>query len=191
MTREDLEFRISQYADGTLPEQDVAALDEVFATDAQARASLGEYRALDAVLKREMKLPEVKWEELAAAISVAVAKEELPARTIRLWTVKTFARVAIAAMVMVAVGVGLMQLRPTRETVANKPMQNAATGVVAVAGPSVEAAKGAPVAVVSIGPSLLAQRQNNRVGETIVYRAPRVVIASRQGNRQDGSRLPY
>ena len=53
MIDETLEFRISQYADGTLPAAEVADLEAILASDAEARALLDEYRKLDVVLKRE------------------------------------------------------------------------------------------------------------------------------------------
>ena len=42
MTRDELEFRISQYLDGALAAGEQAALEARFATDADARAMLDE-----------------------------------------------------------------------------------------------------------------------------------------------------
>ena len=197
MTRDQLEFQISQYADGTLSSDETAALDEIFARDADARAMLAEYRRLDAMLKREMPLPAMAWDKLAAGLSEAVAHEEIPTRTLRIWTTRTWTRVAMAAVVLLAVGTTLLwHLRPASNNtvVVNPPTaveNDQPTALVSVTGPASEAGAGAPVAVVEIGPSPLAQRQNSRLAETIVYRPPRVVIASGQSNRQDTQRLPY
>ena len=198
MTRDQLEFQISQYADGTLPAEDVAALDEIFARDAEARQMLAEYRRLDRMLQREMPLPQVQWDRLAASLSEAVAREESPVRTIRLWTTRPWTRVAIAAVVALAIGTAiLLHLRPATnnnlviDSTAPQTDDATAVAIVNVTGPAVETAAGEPLAVVEIGPSPLAERQNNRLAESIVYRAPRVVIASGQSNRQDTQRLPY
>jgi anti-sigma factor RsiW len=204
MKREELEFRISQYAGGTLPADDVAALDEILARDSEARSLLAEYRGLDAMLKRELPLPKVEWDALSASISSAVAREQIPAKTIKLWTLQTWSRVAVAAMVLMVVALAAMlpsrgsntgdvaTTTPT-PTPPVRPIQTtpAVVHVASVTGPAVERGRGAPVAVVSIGPSALAQQRNNRWAETIVYRPPRVVIASGQASRQDSQRLPY
>src|SRR5437016_363877 len=62
MDREQLEFRITQYLDGDLPAAEVAALEQVLAVDADARKVLGQHRALDAALKRELPVPQMKWD---------------------------------------------------------------------------------------------------------------------------------
>src|SRR6266511_2754497 len=51
MTREQLEFLISQYLDGSLTADEVVALEQVLARDESARALLEEHRKLDALLK--------------------------------------------------------------------------------------------------------------------------------------------
>jgi anti-sigma factor RsiW len=193
MTRDQLEFQISQYVDGTLSADDVAALDEIFARDPEARTILAEYRAVDAMLKREgAPLPDVKWDALAATLSAAVAKEELPQRRLRIWTA-TWTRVAVAAMVVFAIGLTMwIHMQPaTNGTIANNDPVKPPVAVANVTGPAIESAPAAPVAIVSIGPSPLAQASHARLAETMVYRPPRVVIASGQANRQDTPRLPY
>src|SRR4051812_13161780 len=75
MFDEQLEFQISQYADGTLPADEVAALEAILAADADARALLEEFRSLNASLKRELPLPAVRWDRLAEHLSAAVAAE--------------------------------------------------------------------------------------------------------------------
>jgi anti-sigma factor RsiW len=52
MTPDQLEFSISQYIDGALAPLEQAVLDEVLATDANARALLEQYRKLNALVKR-------------------------------------------------------------------------------------------------------------------------------------------
>src|SRR4051794_9728356 len=106
MDRERLEFSISQYVDGTLPPADVAALEAELAFDADGRALLDDFRAMDAALKREMPLPAVNWERLADHIAKAVAEED-PATTslpIRAWWRPA---IAVAAAVLIAVGAAI------------------------------------------------------------------------------------
>src|SRR5207248_856416 len=132
MTRDDLEFSISQYLDGTLADGERSALEERLARDAEARALLAEEEALNAVLKRAKyaAMPAVRWDHLPEAISAAIDEqratgadeqpaEPMPMRlstggrqsarpsrsswTIRLWMP---AGLAAAASVLIAAGFG-------------------------------------------------------------------------------------
>jgi negative regulator of sigma E activity len=71
MTLEQLEFAITQYLDGTLPAEDVGALELRLAEDAQARGLLEEHRKLTAMLRSEP-LPALVWNELAKDLSAVV-----------------------------------------------------------------------------------------------------------------------
>jgi anti-sigma factor RsiW len=73
MTKDQLEFAISQHLDGTLPPEERAALERLLATDADAQRLLEEYRSLDLVAKGALPLPNVNWNKLSASISDAVA----------------------------------------------------------------------------------------------------------------------
>src|SRR5688500_20230694 len=105
MTRDELEFSISQYLDGTLGEAEEAALETRLASDADARALLGEYRRLDRTLKAAP-LPAFDYGALSDRISAAVAREDEPAQSYRLHWVRTAAGLAIAACVVIAVEIG-------------------------------------------------------------------------------------
>jgi anti-sigma factor RsiW len=76
MNRDELEFSIAQYADGTLPADRRAALEAVLAADAGARAMLDAYRKLDAALAddRAARPLAVRWDRLAERISSGVAE---------------------------------------------------------------------------------------------------------------------
>ena len=80
MISEQIQFAISQYLDGTLPEGERAALEARLAADAELRRVLEEYRALHEALRGSMVLPAVKWEKLAERISASV--EQLAANPI-------------------------------------------------------------------------------------------------------------
>src|SRR5829696_3029990 len=73
---EQLEFQIAQFADGTLPPAEAAALEQLLATDADARALLQDYRRIGAELKTAMPLPAIDWAKLADRLSDAVAAED-------------------------------------------------------------------------------------------------------------------
>jgi anti-sigma-K factor RskA len=193
MINEHLEFLISQYTDGTLPAAEAAALEEVLSGDPAARALLEEYQALEIALKREMPLPEMNWDRLADHISAVVAQEEVAAndanRSYKIaWP--TWGRVAIAAMVLIAVGLAafLHLRRPERSNIVKSDPGPAP--VIVVTGPAPERGSGEVIEIVTITPSPLAQRSYRPVND-VVYRPPRVVIASGQSERQDSGRLPF
>ena len=197
MTREQLEFQISQYVDGTLSPAEVAALEQTLAGDAEARAVLEDFRKVDATLKRTgIPLPAINWDRLADHISAAVADEDRATTSIpiRAWWVR---RIAVAAAVGIVVGVGILWPRhggPQDVANSGDGGVNAtnAVAVVQITGP--EVATAAPDVQINIdGPSGDPSRQANyRIAEDIIYRPSRVVIASGQVDRQDNpSRLPY
>ena len=120
MTRDELEFSISQYLDGTLVDAERAALDVRLGHDAEARALLDEYRRFDALLKAAAgPLPAVNWDGLAGRISGAIdeaadrrdqEEQERQDRAYRIGTGAGWGQVgrwaAMAASVAVAFGVG-------------------------------------------------------------------------------------
>ncbi|MEO6434377.1 MAG: hypothetical protein ABIP55_01270 [Tepidisphaeraceae bacterium] len=194
MISEDLEFQISQYADGTLPGEEAAALESTLASDAEARALVEAYRKVDVLLKRELPLPQMNWDRLAGHISAAVAQEEVAAndanRSYRIaWPV--WSRLAIAAMVLLAVGLAaFMHLRPRADQIARLPNAPTVPPIILVTGPEPQRGGGAVIEIVSIAPSAVAQ-SSYRPADGVVYRPPRVVIASGQFDRQDSGRLPF
>src|SRR5688500_6358436 len=101
MPRDELEFSISQYLDGTLPAAERDALETRLGSDAEARALYAEYESLQGVLKAAVALPEVRWDSFAQHISAAVAREEMPAQSYKLANWFRPARLAIAASVLV------------------------------------------------------------------------------------------
>ena len=215
MIDEQLEFLISQYADGTLPESERALVDLRLQTDADARALLEENRSLDATLKSSMPLPAVNWDRLAEHLSDAVAAERDDAHTTGVWGRIGFGvRLAIAACVMLA-AVGLVVSTAMKsggtgnETVAqnggNDPVVNPShvtantnvapeqrpAPVVIVRGPAAQSPPAAPVVVVSVGPSSDVT-PNWRAAEGVVTGPSRAIwIASSYDGAQDTQRLPY
>jgi len=192
MDREQLEFRISQYVDGTLPAAEVAALEATLASDADARAMLADFRSLDAQLKHQAPLPAINWDRLAVHLCDAVAQEDEATEKSQSIPIRAWWRpIAIAASVLIVIGTVLLLPRHTGTQVATTPHQAAPITLVELAGP--EVSNRPPVVEVSMVSSAApAQQANYRLAEDIIYRAPRVVIASADSDRQDsGSRLPY
>jgi anti-sigma factor RsiW len=186
---EELEFRISQYADGTLPAAEAAALEATLAADSEARALLDDFRKLDVTLKREMPLPQVKWDRLAEHISAAVADEDRATTTYKIsaWWIRS---VAVAAVVVIAFGTVVLWPRGKQGGYATNPANPSnEVALIEVGGP--EVATKPAVEEISVEPSALAAAENFRIAEDIVYRPSRVVIASGEPDRQDSGRLPY
>ena len=104
MTRDEIEFLISQYLDGTANELDRSRIEEVLATDADARAILSDYQRLNVIVKSALPMPEIAWDEFSASISAETAKLDIPLKTFRIGF-GTWSKVAtIAAMLAVVVG---------------------------------------------------------------------------------------
>jgi hypothetical protein len=125
-----------------------------------------------------------------------VAERDGAGITIRLFT---WGRAAVAAIIVLAIG-GVVWMQSTRPAVVEElaivppPAIAAPTGVIEVSGPALAAATQAPVEEIAIGPSPLAQQQavNYAAAEDLIYRVPRVVIASGAVKRQDnGGLLPF
>ena len=199
MFDEQLEFQIAQYADGTLPAGERAALERVLADNADARALLDEYRRLDATLKREMPAPAMDWDKLAAHLSDAVAAEDRATTTIA-WPLRHAGKLAAAAAVIIVIGTAaLWLLRPSTPGENNfvdiippsPPTPNMAVAIVEISGPAAPAASQPALAQIEIGPSQWARETNFGVADPLVYRPPRVMIASGHIDRQDTGRLPF
>lgn len=145
MTHDELEYAISQYLDGVLPPLERAALEERLAGDAQARAMLEEYRKLDGVLQSSLPVPQVDWATFSAQTSKALDEAEAPIRHYKLHTAWPM-RIAIAAMVMLAFGVGIFLMNQP-QTQKSQPI-----GVAVISGPSIAESAGPVVAEIKVGP---------------------------------------
>jgi negative regulator of sigma E activity len=130
MTDEQLQFAISQYADGSLPADEVAALEEQLAADGGARHLLEEYRRLNSLLREALPAPEMNWDQFARQISAAVSAasaasmpvQEQPA-SYRLPWAWGWKSVAMAASVLLCAALAIVVLRQTPQ---NGPTESAA-----------------------------------------------------------------
>ncbi len=187
ITRDEIEFLISQYLDGTANELDRARIEEVLATDAGARAILSDYQRLNVIVKSALPVPEIAWDEFSASISAETAKLDIPLKSFRIGF-GTWSKVAtIAAMLAVVVG-GIVKLRPSNSAVPNSETASRVavnTTPIDVEISAPPALASAPVSEIQIGqPSGLALVDYHS-SEAIVSAPSSIWIASGEGSAQD------
>ena len=193
----DLEFQISQYADGSLDEAARAALELQLKDDARARELLAEYQNLDAYVARvKAPLPPVDWSGFADRISRSLTDAEPSERSYRLIPAWSPARFALAASVLIASALGLSMLVAHQHSTAPTPavVAQVPTTILEISGPKVETPlSGTAVAEVSIGPSKQVAEGSSvsRYSDELVSRPSRLVLASGVGSSHDLSPLPY
>ena len=185
MSREQLEFRISQYVDNTLSASERVALEAELERDGEARELLSQYRGLNDLLRAEMGLPELNWDRLSDQISAAVADQEIPALRLRIGWV---AGLALAASVLIAVGIGIVAYVKGTSGPVNQP----APTIAKIEGPSAEAATQPALVRIDVGPGTDVAEAQYQLSEGIVYQPSSVrLIARDQEAGQDTHRSPY
>jgi anti-sigma factor RsiW len=200
MTRDELEFQISQYLDGTLVEDDQSALEARLADDADARALLDEYRRLDLVLKAAP-VPAVDWDALSTQICGAVAEQaEEPAQTYRIGAFRTMAGLALAACLLIGLGFGIRLMQPPRTNqtggggVALNPAKPPVEIVVVDASPAqaAPAASAEPIVGIAVGPATSLQDRPGFAGfhDELISRPSQVFIARGGEPVHDATFLP-
>ena len=187
----DLELSITQYLDGSLSSAERTALEKQLDADPAARAMLDEHRKLDALL-RSSPVPQLQWDALANQISAAVAKVEIPVeaepvRSNRMTWLRIGVPMAIAASMMIGVGVAFHFFRPN----ANLPAGNPAPPAVAViTGPQVETTAAPSQVQISVGPAQVASSDDStlwRYSDDVTSRPAHVTVASGINPAQDSS----
>lgn len=187
MITQELEFQISQYLDGTLAGAELAALEERLATDSSTRQLLAEYRQLDLSL-RSAPLPPIDFDALSDRITASVARQPEPAQSYRLPWSRAFVGFAVAASVLLAVGVGIRRLQSPAgsgaEVAVNTtpnhrdPIRIEVVDAVAAAAPSTQ-----PAVEVAVGPSPLLQQQPALAfNDDELLTRPSQVFIARSGN---------
>jgi anti-sigma factor RsiW len=201
MDREQLEFRICQYLDGTLPAGDRAALEQTLAADADAQAMLAQHRRLQQQLNRHLATPELNWDRLAEHLSASVAEAaaadvrgsqpiSLP---VRFGWRQPWGWLSAAASVLLAATVTLLVARHARHAVAPLPLEMANRPSSIVIVPQPEPPAGSPVEQITIGPSpaLAAQGGDWRYAQGVVAAPSRAVVVSRaDAGRDNHAPLP-
>jgi hypothetical protein len=209
MTEDRLEFLISEHLDGSLSSSDAEALHAALAESEQARSLLRQYESLnDCVRRSSPRLPEIRWDRLAERISGAVASVADsvaasdaagdPSNNDDRGFIKfriVMPRLAIAASILIAIGVGLIASRPSSRpapaTPVHRPLVDTAANAAPVAGPplaasieitgpSEEAAAAPPTIDIAVGPPAHLARGDEpwRYAEDVVENPSTVTIAS-------------
>jgi anti-sigma factor RsiW len=206
MTRDELEFSISQYLDGTLAADQRDALDERLATDAEARALYAEYQTLQGVLVSSLPaMPEVDWDRFATRVSAAVGREEMPAQSYKIsrWLSRPM-QFAIAASVLIAGAIAFTLMRPAGTRPGTAPAISP-TQIVRIDSPTEAGGTPAEVAVdaspsqsppalsVAIVPPAAdeARPMVLRYADSVVQRPSRAMIVSAAPVGQDTSAAPF
>jgi len=189
MDLEQLEFAISQYLDGTLPAKERAALLQRIESDPVARELFETHRRIDAELRTGLRTPAVNWDRLAAQISAHIDRAEeaqAPAPTIKLTFVRRVMPFALAASVLIAVGIAAVVYLSSDNATQTNP-----TTVAVIEGPEAERGAGPQVADVSVGPAPDLS-PDWRTAEAVVAQPNTVIwIASGVDPGQDTHRSPY
>jgi len=177
MSDDDLEFQISQYLDGTLPLPERVELEQRLGVDAEARRLLAEYRRLDERLSRDLPVPGVKWDRLAEHLSEVVAAADGPAVAGRIFPGIWVRRLAIAACLVLMVGVTVRHFRHQHISA-----ESEVNPTLVVIGPAAEEADGAAVQEIAVGPSAdfashgdsspASQNSVDRPGRAFIFSAP-------------------
>lgn len=192
MRTDELEFSISQYLDGTLPPLEAARVEEVLATDPNAREIFAEYQRLNDSL-RALPQPQVDWNTFASAISDKVAQEDAPLTNYQIGFGKVVKISAIAASILVVIGASVMFWKAPTTKVEGPQITVATTAkpTIEISGPTIEVGSTPAVAVISIGPAPGYADASRHSYEAVVSRPTRVVIASGTRQAQDSGDLPY
>lgn len=190
-TRDELEYAISQYLDGTLRPLERDTLEERLAADAEARALLAEYQELNNSLK-SLPVPAVAWDRFAAHISKAVEAEEAPVRHYSISAMSWSGRLAIAAMLLFGITIAVYFVQPHSDPI-NLPLKgNPDSSTIAViSGPTPQQASGAVIAEINIGPAASVASGNWRMTEDVVSRPTVVLIDKARSTAQDTEQSPY
>ena len=170
---------------------------------------LAEYAQLGSALKQSLPLADVRWDRLADHLSAAVDREDAAADERQRSRLRLFAPralpgwIAIAASVIIALGVGLRLVRTTPKprvggdngfAVAPKPAPSGE-----VIGPTVEVAEGAAVVEIEIGgpapgSAAAVAADTDYGGNDVVSRPTRSVVASGTASAvayQDSAYQPF
>ncbi len=90
MSNEQLEFLISQYLDGMLPDAERSALERRLGDDPEARALLDEYRSIDQTVGTcATPLPQLRWDVVAEKISQALVRTDADERLLAEYSNRT------------------------------------------------------------------------------------------------------
>lgn len=177
MTHDEIEFLISQHFDGTLDAAEAVKLRAILDSDASAQQLFAEHERLDRVLKASKIDLGIDQEWLTAEIAGHI--DEAQSQTYKIGGWSMFSRLAVAATVMVGVGLGALLLtrnspQPTQPTLAKTVEVSvpdpAKTDAVAVADVTVGVPSNMTPAMMS-ALFLADQRHGGRSGRVVIQPA--------------------
>ena len=177
MISEQIEFQISQYADGTLALADRPQIDALVKADPAAQAMLRQYEQLDAGLSQLKKMPALRWDRLAEHLSNAIDEDSSTSAVVgRIGFLQS--RWRIAATILVAASAVLIARQALRINHVAVPATVAPASVTIITGPQAEVAAGPAVQDITVGPSpaLAARDGEARYGEGVIGQGPAKVI---------------
>lgn len=109
MTHDELEFLISQHFDGTLSADEAEKLRVAVASDLSAKALFDEHAKLDAALKSSRATLDIDAEWLGAQIAGTI--DDAQSRPIRISNWNLFAPMAAAAVLLIALTLGVFLVK--------------------------------------------------------------------------------
>jgi anti-sigma factor RsiW len=179
MISEQIEFQISQYVDGTLSPAERIVVDELLATDPQARKLLADYRKLNVHLTKLNAGPSVHWDRLSEHLSAGIERATAPVIAGRIGRFSSFTfQMRIAAAILVAATAWIVVRHHGGATV-KPPAQQLPVSSIDVQGPQSEIATGPAVEDVQVKPSQMASRNEApRYGEGVIDHGPSKVVIS-------------
>ena len=182
---DEQEYQLTQYLDDELPAEESAQVRQQIAANPAAQKALADHRAVDTILKHAWPLPHIEWDRLHSYLSDTIA-EEAQASRMRIGNWLTYGtRVALAACLLLAIGLAVRFAMNDGGTVAPRQVAQ-----VELAGPQVAA--GEPTVQMSFGPSEdYASGSYDPYASPLVAVPSRVQIASSYRPETDGVWLPY
>jgi len=141
MASENLEFLITQYLDGSLPERERSELERKLSEDPAAARLMEEHQKLSGLLCSASPLPPIDWDALELRISAAVAMEVEPVQRHKLPRAWVGAAVALAACLLLVFGISSLM---RRDEAPIYPVGVEAAAAIVV-GPHAEEARGQPM----------------------------------------------
>jgi len=173
-SRENLEFSLSQFADGTLGEMDRRVIEDLLRVDAEARLTVSRDARLTNLLRESMPLPAVDFDRLAADLSAAIDGEPSHVASSIKLSMPWVRRLSIAAAVGIAATVGWHVL-PQPTPIDQPPMK------ALVKGPAIEVATSPGSVRIAVGPSAAMAERGMVLSmndESLYAYPPRVVITA-------------
>lgn len=169
MIDETLQFEISQYLDGDLPEPRRVAIERILAEDPEVCRHLDELRRLDSLVAGALPVPEIDFETISRSVSEQIDRRSVPQRVVpkpaAIFGTLSLGRIvglALAASMLLAVSLwAVLDRGETSLPAVGRHLagagQSDSGGSLAISVLTGERPSGEPQAQITIGPSAFAQ----------------------------------